>query len=161
MKREYQVKGCIEECEGHVRWAGEGETPQFWGLYQLEDDGICWKWLADFESEKTARQVMKIREGIADKMEGKMAKKITDVLAPDGMAYLRAVFEVTHALCAMAVREADTISFDEFFALITQAIVEQEEGMRLVHVAALRLEGEAGKQVKGFIALARMLGGEA
>lgn len=156
MKREYQVKGCIEEdCE--VRWAGEGETPQFWGLYQLEDDGICWKWLADFESEETARQVMKIREGIT----GKAGKKITDVLAPDGMAHLRAVFEVTHALCAMAVREADAISFDEFFALITQAIVEQEEGMRLVHVAALRLEGEAGKLVKGFIALADMLGGEA
>ena len=156
MKREYQVKGCIEE-DGGVRWAVEGETPQFWELYQLEDDGICWKWLADFESEETARQVMKIREGIT----GKTGKKITDVLAPDGMAYLRAVFEVTHALCVMAVREADTISFDEFFALITQAIVEQEEGMRLIHVAAHRLEGGGGKLVKGFIARADMLGGEA
>ena len=58
MKREYQVKGCIEECEGHVRWAGEGETPQFWGLYQLEDDGICWKWLADFDSEEDAHAAL-------------------------------------------------------------------------------------------------------
>ena len=160
MKRESQVKGCIEECEGYVRRAGEGEMPQFWGLYQLEDDGICWKWLADFESEETAQQVMKIREGIADKMEGKMAKKITDVLAPDGMAYLRAVFEVMHALCVMAVREADTISFDEFFALFTQAIVEQEEGIRLIHVAALRLEGESGKLVNDFIARGTARGGE-
>ena len=54
MKREYQVKGCIEECAGHVRWAGAGEDAQFWGLYQLEDDGICWKWLADFDSEGDA-----------------------------------------------------------------------------------------------------------
>ena len=62
MKREYQVKGCIEECEGNVCWAGEGETPQFWGLYQLEDDGICWKWLADFESEEDAREAMAKQE---------------------------------------------------------------------------------------------------
>lgn len=63
MKREYQVKGCIEECEGHVRWAGEGETPQFWGLYQLEDDGICWKWLADFDTQAEAKAYVGGRHG--------------------------------------------------------------------------------------------------
>ena len=56
MKREYQVKGCIEECEGHVRWAGE--DAQFWGLYQLENDGICWKWLADFDSVEDAHAAL-------------------------------------------------------------------------------------------------------
>lgn len=57
MKREYQVKGCIEE-DGGVRWAEEGEQAQFWGLYQLEDDGICWKWRADFDSEEAARAAL-------------------------------------------------------------------------------------------------------
>lgn len=58
MKREYQVKACVKERGGRIRAVREGETPQIWALYQLQDDDICWKWRAYFASEEDARMAL-------------------------------------------------------------------------------------------------------
>ena len=156
MKREYQVKGCIEEdCE--VRAAEAGEEAQFWSVYKRDAGRMEWAWVADFDHEADARRLVAVRESVT----GRMGESAAEVLSAEGLAHIRSAFNLASLLSMLAVCEAETIPFDEFLELITRAMAEQEEGMRLIHVAALRLEGESGKLVNDFIARVTARGGEA
>ena len=156
MKREYQVKGCIEEdCE--VRAAEAGEEAQFWSVYKRDAGRVEWAWVADFDHEADARRLVAVRESVT----GRTGESAAEVLTVEGLAHIRSAFNLASLLSMLAVCEAETIPFDEFLELITRAMAEQGEGLRLVYDAAHQVKDEKATLAKALAAQVTTRGGEA
>lgn len=129
MKREYQLRALIDEG-GHMRAAGEGETPDVWGLYKRDVGTAEWIWMADFGEEDLAHETLaefeagkKAEETAADLLTIEERNRLWDALkkAEDDCNAVRLCLGLTTLAASAVLLDAAAKSLADAQAIIDAA----------------------------------------
>lgn len=113
-----QVQGCVEvedDGERFVRAAGEGEAPEFWGVYAQDSDGTH-TWIADVASQDEAQtladRVGKIPGFVREAQEAQAIASLNIDAAPtsttvaqgEGLTYLDVPYKQKNEVKALGAK---------------------------------------------------------